>query len=116
MIRISVAVLCVGLAVPAHAQTAKIVGLGATPCATFIQETAQTPAVERNYIAWAQGFMSGALIRAPSGVDEGLDLLPPSFTLREQADFLRAYCRDYPDQDYMDAAHALYRRLRGPRT
>jgi hypothetical protein len=116
VIKLSATVICIGLTVSTQAQNAKIVGLGATSCATFNQEIAHTPASERDYMAWAQGFMSGALMRAPSGVDEGLDLLPPSMPLREQADFLQAYCRSHPEADYMDAAHALYRRLRGPGT
>lgn len=101
------------LAMPAQAQTAKIVGLGASTCADFHREIAGSPGVERDYFAWAQGFMSGALIRAPKGVDEGVDLSPRSFALSEQAGFLRRFCRDYPDQDFMDAVRALYHRLRG---
>lgn len=100
----------------AHAQTAKIVGLGASACARFNQEVVDAPAIERDYFAWAQGFMSGALIRAPQGVDEGLDLSPPSFPLGAQADYLRSFCLKNPDQDYMDAVRALYHRLREPGT
>ncbi|MBZ6414635.1 MULTISPECIES: hypothetical protein [Methylobacteriaceae] len=104
------------LSSPATADTVKIVGLGASTCAHFNQEIGENPALQRDYFAWAQGFMSGALIRAPQGVDEGLDLTPPSFPLQEQVDFLRAFCAKNQDQDYMDAARALYRRLRGPKT
>ena len=104
------------LSSPATADTVKIVGLGASTCAHFNQEIGENPALQRDYFAWAQGFMSGALIRAPQGVDEGLDLTPPSFQLQEQVDFLRAFCAKNQDQDYMDAARALYRRLRGPKT
>lgn len=56
--------------------------------------------------------MSGALIRAPEGVDVGLDLTPPSLPLEEQADFLRTFCAKNQDQDFMDATRALYRHLR----
>ena len=104
------------LSSPATADTVKIVGLGASTCAHFNHEIGENPALQRDYFAWAQGFMSGALIRAPQGVDEGLDLTPPSFPLQEQVDFLRAFCAKNQDQDYMDAARALYRRLRGPKT
>jgi len=104
------------LSSPATADTVKIVGLGASTCAHFNQEIGENPALQRDYFAWAQGFMSGALIRAPQGVDEGLDLTPPSFPLQEQVDFLRAFCAKNQDQDYMDAARTLYRRLRGPKT
>jgi hypothetical protein len=98
----------------ATAQTVRIVGIGAASCARFNQEIAQKPPVERDYLAWAQGFMSGALIRAPQGVDENLDLLPPSFPLQQQSDFLRAFCAANPNEDYMDAVHVLYQRLKGP--
>ena len=86
----------VGLATGARAQETKVVG------------------VLRDYLAWAQGFMSGALMRAPPGVDEGLDLLPPTLPLTAQAAFLRAFCREHPERDYMDAVRALHHRLRGP--
>ncbi|MFE1597490.1 hypothetical protein [Methylobacterium sp. ID0610] len=113
---LTAAVLGFLLSSPATAETIKIVGLGASTCARFNQEIREDPALQRDYFAWAQGFMSGALIRAPQGVDEGLDLTPPSFPLQEQVDFLRAFCVKNQDQDYMDAARALYHRLRGPKT
>lgn len=104
---------CVMITTSLHAQTAKIVGIGASGCARFNEEIVSTPSAERDYLAWAQGFMSGALVRAPPGVDEGLDLTPPSFPLQSQADFLRAFCARRPGEDYMDAVRALYHRLRG---
>lgn len=104
--------LCALLALPAHAETAKIVGIGASSCNHFNEEIRKTPALQRDYFAWAQGFMSGALIRAPEGVDVGLDLTPPSLPLEEQADFLRTFCAKNQDQDFMDATRALYRHLR----
>lgn len=97
----------------ATAETVRIVGVGASSCAQFNQDVAAKPVMERDYFAWAQGFMSGALMRTPQGVDEDLDLLPPSFSLQQQADFLRAFCSQHSDQDYMDAVHALYQRLKG---
>lgn len=109
------ALLGILLSNPATAETAKIVGLGAATCALFNQEIGENPVLQRDYFAWAQGFMSGALIRAPQGVDEGLDLTPQSFPLQEQVDFLRAFCAKNQDQDYMDAVRALYHRLRGPK-
>lgn len=100
----------------AQAQAVKIVGIGASSCIRFKQDVSETPSVEKDYFAWAQGFMSGALFRAPPGVDEDLDLTPPSFPLESQADFLSKFCADHPDQDYLDATRALYHRLRGPKT
>ena len=84
--------LLLGLAVAVAAQddaglaTVKIVGLGATTCADFTREVTSDPDTERTYFAWAQGFMSGALARAPAGVDQGIDLTPPGFPLRRQAE------------------------------
>ena len=60
----------------ASAQMVKIVGIGAASCAHFNEEIARDPRSERDYFAWAQGFMSGVLAQAPLGVDEGLDLDP----------------------------------------
>ena len=98
----------------AQAQGVKVVGIGSSSCMRFKQDIAENPAVERDYFAWAQGFMSGALIRAPKGIDDDLDLSPPSFPLLKQVDFLRAFCADHPDRDYLDAARALYRSMRKP--
>jgi hypothetical protein len=104
------------MAMGVHAQTVNIVGIGAASCAHFNEEIARNPRAERDYLAWAQGFMSGALLRAPKGVDEDLDLLPPAFPLDKQAAFLRAFCAERATQDYSDAVHALYQRLKGAPT
>ncbi|GJD97576.1 hypothetical protein [Methylobacterium iners] len=97
----------------AQAQSVKIVGIGASTCTRFNAEIAAAPSAERDYLAWAQGFMSGALVRAPPGVDEGLDLAPADFPLGLQAEFLRDFCLKHEAGDFSDAVHALYRRLRG---
>ena len=92
--------------------TAKIVGLGATPCPEFERDARERPAVQREYLAWAEGFMSGILIGRPPGIDMGLDLNPRGFGLLSQIEFLREHCRQYPTQDVSDATVELYRRLR----
>jgi hypothetical protein len=91
---------------------AKIVGLGATPCPEFEREALERPAVQREYLAWAQGFMSGILMGRPPGIDVGLDLNPPGFGLLSQIEFLREHCRQHPTEDVSDAAVELYKRLR----
>ena len=96
----------------AQSQTAKIVGLGATSCAQFSTDADRNPAVQRDYLAWAQGFMSGILLSRPPGVDEKLDLNPPTFSLLKQLEFLRSHCRSHPSDDFVDAAEALYKKLR----
>ena len=98
----------------AQAQAVKIVGIGASTCQRFTREIDGTPQAERDYFAWAQGYMSGLLIRAPAGKDESLDLTPPTFPLLKQASFLRTYCSSNPGADFSDAVNELYRTLRAP--
>lgn len=43
----------------AEAARVKIVGLGAAACKEFVDEIAGKPFLKRNYLSWAQGFMSG---------------------------------------------------------
>lgn len=96
----------------AEAPTAKIVGLGATTCAQFTNDVTKNPTVQRDYLAWAQGFMSGILIGRPAGTDEGLDLNPSTFPLLKQLEFLRTHCLQHPTEDFSDAVATLYKRLR----
>ena len=98
----------------ANAQTASVVGLGASTCPEFNEETKRNPQLERDYFAWAQGFMSGILIRMPAGVDEGLNLVPKQFPLTSQAEFLRRFCQENTAKRYSDGVIALYRVLRAP--
>jgi hypothetical protein len=100
----------------AVAQTAKIVGLGAATCFQFTTDIKKDPSVERDYLAWAQGFMSGILLRAPMGTDENLDLLPTSFGLQNQLEYLRDYCNHNTASDFSDAALSLYKKLREVRS
>lgn len=96
----------------AQAQTAKIVGLGATTCQRFTDDVKANPAVRRDYLAWAQGFMSGIISSRPPGVDEGLDLAPATFDLLSQLHFLENHCARNASLDFSDAVAALYKRLR----
>jgi hypothetical protein len=112
LLRMAIATLLLLVAPPSNAQHAKIVGLGAVRCEEFNQEIRDRPALQRDYLAWAQGYMSGLLQRAPSGVDEGLDLLPLTLPLPKQLELLRRYCAQNPSSDFSDAAVELYRRLR----
>lgn len=98
----------------AEAQTVKIVGIGASSCQYFLRETSGRPEVEKNFFAWAQGYMSGLLWRAPPGKDEDLDLMPESYPLLKQVEFLRSFCERNPGADYSDGVTELYLTLRGP--
>lgn len=95
-----------------EARTAKIVGLGAATCGRFMGDIAADPRVRRDYLAWAQGFMSGIILSRPPGVDEGLDLNPASFDLIAQLRFLEDHCARNESLDFSQAVEALYRRLR----
>lgn len=96
----------------AQSTVAKIVGLGAVTCADFTDDIEKSPAMQRDYLAWAQGFMSGILLGRPAGVDEGLDLNPQAFGLLKQLELLRQHCAENRSSDFADAVVALYRSLR----
>ncbi|MBR0965630.1 hypothetical protein JQ554_15155 [Bradyrhizobium diazoefficiens] len=91
---------------------ATIVGLGAATCQQFNDDARSNPPIQRDYLAWAQGFMSGILSSRPPGVDEGLDLSPPTFPAARQLDFLGDYCARNSSIDFSDGVAALYKRLR----
>lgn len=99
----------------AQPETARIVGLGATDCARFSSDAKSNPLVRRDYMAWAQGFMSGILLGRPAGVDKGLDLNPATFGLIDQLHFLEDHCARNPSLDFSDAVAALYKWLRQER-
>ncbi len=94
----------------------KLVGLGATSCGRFIELVRQKPQLERDYFAWAQGYMSGLLRRAPDGSDVDLDLLPPTFPLTSQISFIQKFCENNMNEAYIDAVETLYRTLRAPKS
>ena len=95
-----------------ESSTRKIVGPGATACQRFNADIAANPASRRDYLAWAQGYMSGILLGRPAGIDDGLDLDPPTFGLLNQLKFLEDYCAGNASMDFGDAVEALYKRLR----
>lgn len=97
-----------------EAQSVKIVGIGASSCQFFLREINGKPEIEKNFFAWAQGYMSGLLLRAPQGKDEDLDLDPDVYPLLRQAEFLRSFCTRNPDADFSDGVNDLYRTLRAP--
>lgn len=100
----------------AQSPATKIVGLGAATCVEFIDNVEKAPALQRDYLAWAQGFMSGILLSRPAGVDEGLDLNPPKFGMYKQLEFLRWHCATNRSGDFADAVVALYKMLRSQGT
>ncbi len=99
-------------ALQAEEPKANIVGLGATTCQRFVADVKANSAVRRDYLAWAQGFMSGIISSRPVGVDEGLDLAPATFDLIRQLQFVEDHCARNVTLDFSDAVAALYKRLR----
>lgn len=91
---------------------AKIVGLGATTCQRFSNDVRSNPVLRRDYMAWAQGFMSAMLLSRPAGVDEQFDLIPVTFDLVNQLHFLEDHCARNPSLSFSDSVEALYKRLR----
>ena len=109
---IATLMLDAGRELRAEASKGTIVGLGATTCGQFNADVKLNPGVRRDYLAWAQGYMSGILVGRPPGVDEGLDLSPPTFALINQLQFLEDHCARNESADFADAVEALYKRLR----
>ena len=114
LILTSIALLATGAGreLRAEVRTANIVGLGAATCLQFNDDVKSNPLVRRDYLAWAQGFMSGILLSRPPGVDVGLDLNPATFGLISQLHFLEDYCVKNTSLDFSDGVEALYKRLR----
>lgn len=96
----------------AQSPKAKIVELGATTCQRFSDDVRSNPVLRRDYLAWAQGFMSAMLLSRPAGVDEKLDLNPVTFDLINQFHFLEDHCARNTSLSFSDAVEALYKRLR----
>src|SRR5215207_3794620 len=115
MVKLSLAILVAVLALcPAAVRSqgvVKIVGLGAATCATFREDIARTPDLERVYFAWAQGYMNGLMIRAPEGQDENVDLTPREMGLQAQLAFLRSFCVENSKANFADGIHGLYQTL-----
>ncbi len=96
----------------AASQNVKITGLGASSCMKYLADIDSNETVEKMYFAWAQGFMNGALVRAPAGVDDNLNLVPDNFLVLEQMSFLKNWCRSSRGSDFSDASFALFKELR----
>lgn len=104
--------LFVGPAVAEPQALVKIVGPGATTCGEFVQQAKSDPPSQRLYLAWLQGYLSGLVIGRPAGVDEGIDLNPKEFPLRQQLAFIRDFCLSSPNAAFADAVEALFGKLK----
>lgn len=95
-----------------YSQSVKIVGLGASSCSKYLRDIGEDAEINKQYLAWAQGFMNGALVRAPTGVDDGLDLLPVTFPIIKQVEFLKTWCSQNTQSDFSDASFNLFKDIR----
>ncbi|UZF90934.1 hypothetical protein [Bosea sp. NBC_00550] len=97
----------------AQAQLVAVVGTGTAKCSQFNDSIVVRVEEEREYFAWAQGYMSGVLIGAPPNVDDNLLLIPEGFPIAAQMNFMRSFCKNRPSSSYSDGVEALYRALGG---
>jgi hypothetical protein len=95
------------------AQPIAIAGIGVTRCHEFNQQIDREPKLEDYYFSWAQGFMSGVLLRGRTGQDETVALVQAQHPPEQQREFLKSYCRRNPLRYYFHATAALYQQLGG---
>lgn len=95
-----------------YSQTVKIVGLGASSCSKYLADIQKDVELNKQYLAWAQGFMNGVLVRAPAGIDDGLDLLPEAAPVQKQIEFLQDWCVRNVKSDFSDASFNLFKDIR----
>lgn len=107
------ALAIVGAASGSNALELRIIGPGAATCEDFVRDIRVNPTMEREYFAWAQGFMSGVMLRAPTGVDEDINFNPEQFRVGEQIRAIRLSCIQQPSLQYADVVRAIYRQLGG---
>jgi hypothetical protein len=103
--------LLIVLTLPCYAAPA--VGIGATSCQKFALNYNRDPALEEQYFIWAQGYMSAIAMMATDGIDDDLNLLPPSHPKESQMAVLRSVCYARPSGSYGAAVRVLYRHLGG---
>ena len=85
----------------------KIVGPGATPCQRFNADIATNPASRRDYLAWAQGYMTG--LNKSSTAPKNLR----GWRLEQQRQHIRAFCDKRPLAMIGDAVDDLFTNLPG---
>lgn len=102
--------LMVSSGVAAASEEVIIIGIGSSTCASFLDDIETKPEAQREYFSWAQGYMSGLLIRAPVG--ENVTLNPAVFPLAKQAIFLEMFCTNNKNSRFSDGVENLYQLLR----
>ena len=95
----------------AQSTKGKVVGLGAATCQRFKDDVKSNAILRRDYMAWAQGFMSGMLASQPGGADEQINLNPVTYDLVSQVHFLEDHCSQNSALRFSEAVAALFQRL-----
>lgn len=95
----------------AQAIGGKVVGLGTATCQRFNDDVKSNAILRRDYMAWAQGFMSGMLASQPGGADEQINLNPVTYDLVSQLHFLEDHCSQNSALRFSEAVAALFQRL-----
>ncbi len=103
--------MLLSLTIPSFASTNA--GIGAASCQKFALDYNRNPHLEEQYFIWAQGYMSAITMMAPGGIDDDLNLLPPSHPKESQMAVLRSVCYARPSGSYGAAVRVLYRHLGG---
>lgn len=107
---ILVASVLIALGQKAAAETAVLIGYGASSCAEFAKNYQESPGeAESLYTGWAQGFMSGLNAGATAIKGSTRDLNAKS--VKWQESFLRNYCDEHPLSNYYNAVMKLYTTL-----
>jgi hypothetical protein len=81
-------------------------GIGAASCAQFTGDYAKNHAIEAQYFAWAQGYMSGLNTELVMGNKPIRDL--SAIAPDHQQLLIRTYCSAHPLDKYMEAVATMY--------
>lgn len=87
-------------------------GFGNTRCEHVLALLNERVGREATFFGWAQGWMAGLNLREVQADREPTDLYPNSYPIERQKQFLFAYCRNNPRDDFWMAAAGLYVTMR----
>lgn len=97
--------LCVSDASAEQIKTSREAGVGAIACSQFTADIARDPNMEKDYLSWAQGFMSSFNLLMLSEGSMSRDLSGTS--VDEQRSYIKQYCGTHPGEEYSVAVMKL---------
>ena len=108
---------CAGLAVAvfissAHAEPAYYAGMGVLPCSTVNVVLRSSPDLAKEFLDWAQGFLSGMNEVLKSHNIPVTDAMPTGFGSDVQRAYLIGLCREDPQLVFAFAVRRLWDELR----